>query len=123
MGLGAFMKSHSKSFQRPIWIALGSVGGLCLLTAFLGSSMMSFGAPGDARLAEAGWSIDALISDRKSALSADAWRSFIWVALSAAVIYVYHQGKIKQWLLLSGLGLIIIADLWAVARRYISKDD
>jgi len=123
LGLGGFIRSHEKSFQRPIWIALGVVGGISLLIALLGTSLMTFGAPGDARLAEAGWNIDALIRDRRAALTADAWRSFIWVALSAAVIWVYHQGKIKQWLLLSGLGLILIADLWAVGRRYISQED
>jgi hypothetical protein len=123
LGLGGFMKGHARAFQRPIWIALGIVGGITLLIALLGGSMMSFGAPGDARLAETGWNIDALISDRKTALTADAWRSFIWVLLSAAVIWVYHQGKIKQWLLLSALGLILIADLWAVGRRYISTED
>lgn len=123
LGLGGFMKGHEKSFQRPIWIALGTIGGLCLLVALLGPSLMSFGGASDARLAESGWNIDALIHDRKSALAADAWRSFIWVLLCSAVIWVYHQGKIKQWLLLSGLGLVIIADLWAVARRYIAPDD
>lgn len=123
LGLGAFMKGHQKSFQRPIWIALGVVGGLCLLVALFGSSMMSFGGSSDERLATQGWSMDALMADRKSALSADAWRSFIWVLLCSAVIWVYHQGKIKQWLLLSGLGLFIIADLWAVGRRYISPKD
>ncbi len=123
LGLGGFMKGHEKSFQRPIWIAFGIVGGLCLIVALFGSALMSFGAPSDTRLADAGWDVNALLADRKSALSADAWRSFIWVALCSGVIWVYHQGKIKQWLLLSGLGLIIIADLWAVGRRYISSDD
>lgn len=123
LGLGGFMKGHEKSFQRPIWIALGAVGGMCLLIALLGPSLMSFGGASDARLSESGWNIDALIKDRKSALVADAWRSFIWVLLCSAVIWVYHQGKIKQWLLLSGLGLVIIADLWAVGRRYISPED
>ena len=123
LGLGGFMRGHEKSFQRPIWIALGTVGGLCLLIALLGPSLMTFNGAGDARLGEAGWNIDALIKDRKSALVADAWRSFIWVLLCSAVIWVYHQGKIKQWLLLSGLGLFIIADLWAIARRYISPAD
>lgn len=123
LGLGGFMRGHEKSFQRPIWIALGTIGGLCLLIALLGPSLMTFNGAGDARLGDAGWNIDALIKDRKSALVADAWRSFIWVLLCSAVIWVYHQGKIKQWLLLSGLGLFIIADLWAVARRYIAPDD
>lgn len=123
LGLGGFMKGHEKSFQRPIWISFGIVGGLCLLIALFGGSFFSFDGPSDARLVQAGWSIDALIADRKSALSADAWRSFIMVALCTGVIWVYHQGKIKQWLLLSGLGLIIIADLWAVGRRYISAGD
>ncbi|MDQ3016860.1 MAG: YfhO family protein [Bacteroidota bacterium] len=123
LGLGGFMKGHQKSFVRPIWIALGIVGGLCLLTAILGPSMMDFTGQGDERLATQGWNLDALKADRKSALTADAWRSLIWVVLCSAVIWVYHQGKIKQWLLLSGLGLFIIADLWAVGRRYISSDD
>lgn len=123
LGLGGFMKGHQKSFQRPIWIALGIVGGLSLLIALLGPSMMSFTSATDERLAAQGWNVDALIKDRKSALIADAWRSFIWVLLCSAVIWVYHQGKIKQWLLLSGLGLFIIADLWAVGRRYIATED
>ncbi len=123
LGLGGFMKGHQKSFQRPIWIALGIVGGLSLLIAILGPSLMTFAGNSDDRLAAQGWSMAALMHDRKAALSADAWRSFIWVVLSSAVIWVYHQGKIKQWLLLSGLGLLIIADLWAVGRRYISPKD
>ncbi len=123
LGLGGFMRSHQRSFVRPIWIALGTVGGICLLTALLGPSLMTFNGASDARLADAGWSIDALLRDRRAALTADAWRSLIWVVLCCTVIWVYHQGKIKQWLLLSGLGLFIIADLWAVGRRYISADD
>jgi len=123
LGLGGFMRTHEKNFQRPIWIALGVVGGTCLLIALFGTTFMSFNALGDARLASSGWNIDALLKDRRSALTADAWRSVIWIALCCAVIWVYHQGKIKQWLLLSALGLIIIADLWAIGRRYISPDD
>ncbi|MEP6647759.1 MAG: hypothetical protein ABJC12_11780 [Saprospiraceae bacterium] len=123
LGLGGFMKGHQKSFQRPIWIALSVIGGLCLLIALLGPMMMTFTGSGDERLASQGWSMVALKADRISALRADAWRSFIWVLMCSAVIWVYHQGKIKQWLLLSGLGLFIIADLWAVGRRYISPKD
>lgn len=123
LGLGGFMRGHEKTFSRPVWIALGTVGGICLLTAVLGPSMMSFNGAADARLSQSGFNIDAILKDRRSALSADAWRSFIWVVLCCAVVWVYHQGKIKQWLLLSGLGLFIIADLWAVGRRYISPDD
>ena len=123
LGLGGFMKIHEKNFQRPMWIALGIVGGACLLIALFGTTFMSFSGASDARFASSGWNIDALIQDRKSSLTADAWRSFIWVLLCSAVIWVYHQGKIKQWLLLSGLGLFIIADLWAIGRRYISPDD
>lgn len=123
LGLGGFMRGHEKSFKKPLWIALGIVGGITLLVALLGGWIFSFEGPGDARLAEAGFNINALFSDRKSALTADAWRSLIMILLSAGVIFVYHQEKIKQWLLISGLGLIIIADLWAVGRRYINADD
>jgi hypothetical protein len=123
LGLGSFMRSQEKNFQRPIWIALGVVGGACLLIALFGTTFMSFNGASDSRLASSGWNIDALLKDRRSALTADAWRSVIWVLLCCAVIWVYHQGKIKQWLLLSALGLIIIADLWAIGRRYISPDD
>lgn len=123
LGLGSFMKGHLKSFQRPIWIALGVVGGICLLIAIFGPMFMDFKSTVDERLASQGWNIDALIKDRKASLSADAWRSLIFILLCAAVIWVYHQGKIKQWLLLCGLGLFIIADLWVIGRRYISPED
>ena len=60
---------------------------------------------------------------RKAVLSADAWRSFIFIALACALIFGYEKYKFKKEILLLGMGILIVSDLWAVDKRFLNDDD
>lgn len=60
---------------------------------------------------------------RVSILQADALRSFFFILLAAAGIYFYQFEKMKQWMLISALAVLIVVDMWVVNRRYLSEDD
>lgn len=60
---------------------------------------------------------------RMNILKADAIRSFIFVTLGAALIFLYHRGVLKQWIFISALGLLILSDMWTICRRYLNNDN
>lgn len=64
-----------------------------------------------------------LESVRVSILQADALRSFFFILLAAAGVYFYQFGKMKQWMLIGSLALLILLDMWVVNRRYLNDDD
>ncbi len=67
------------------------------------------------------WLRDSLILDRKSMLRADALRSLIFIILGAGVIYIWHKKKIRTNLFIFLLGILILADLWMVDKRYLNE--
>ncbi len=73
--------------------------------------------------AQAGEFLDNLEIARKAVLSADAWRSFIFIALACGLVYGYSRYKFKKEFLLVGMGLLIVVDLWAVDKRYLNDAD
>jgi len=60
---------------------------------------------------------------RMNILKADAIRSFIFITLGAALIFLYHRGVLKQWIFISALGLLILSDMWTICRRYLNDDN
>lgn len=60
---------------------------------------------------------------RMNILKADAIRSFIFITLGAALIFLYHRGVLKQWIFISALGLLILSDMWTICRRYLNNDN
>ena len=71
-----FENEKRKSLKLAFYIA----GGLSLIFALMPSLFFDFVGGQDANLEKNGWPIDALQSDRAGLLSADAWRSFIFIA-------------------------------------------
>jgi hypothetical protein len=71
--------------------------------------------------------VDLLLGQLEKArigiLKADAIRSFLFIALSAVLIYLFHAGKIKQNIFIMVLALLILADMWTVNRRYLNNDN
>jgi len=53
----------------------------------------------------------------------DAFRSFIFIVLTAGALYLWHLKKIKTNLFIAALGLLILVDLWAVDKRYLNNDN
>jgi hypothetical protein len=103
------------------WATLAT-GGLSLVFAIMPGITSDFSMQGDAqRYPE--WLIDSVIADRKSLLRADAFRSFVFIALAAGTLYAWHINKLKMNAFLVTLGILILVDLWVVDKRYLNNDN
>ncbi|MCQ2325238.1 MAG: YfhO family protein [Paludibacteraceae bacterium] len=127
----------SRKGARPIFIAAGITAGLCLIFALFGGSICSFTSSYDAQWkGQVGNEIYQMIIDQRAAmLKADAWRSFIFIALAAAALLGYQYlsekqsssspvgGSRKGAYLYIVLGILILLDMVPVDRRFFSADN
>lgn len=96
-------------------------GGLSLLFAMLPGLAGSFTNASDAiRYPE--WLMDSVISDRRNMLRSDAFRSFLFIMLSAVALYLWQLKKIRTTPLIVVIGTLILVDLWTVDKRYLNND-
>jgi len=57
---------------------------------------------------------------RRAMFTADAFRSFIVVAIGTALLLLYRFGKLKATPLTAGLILLCLVDMWGVNKRYLN---
>lgn len=122
LALGQVLKSDEepKQLLRKLWIAAGITGGIALLFALIGGSFFSFTGAGDDKLAGYGLDPASIVADRKSLFSSDSWRSFLLIALCAGLIWASVTRKLNNTIVLAGIGLLTIFDVWGVGRRYVN---
>ena len=109
---------------RGIYWSAGITGGLCLLFALLGGSFFSFTSSYDASWAGSlpDWVYAAILDQRAALLRSDSFRSFLFIAGAALVVWLYAAGKLKEVWLVALLGVLILADMWPVDKRYFNND-
>jgi hypothetical protein len=119
-------KISSEEFMKGLKYAFGITGGVALIFAVIPSLAGSFSGSTDAQYLQMGWPkqlVDALISDRQSALRIDAFRTFIFVLLAAAGLWAYWNNKIKaQYAIVLWVALVMI-DMWPVNKKYFNNDN
>lgn len=115
-------KENRLQYLRPVYRAAGITGGLCLLFALFGGSLMSFSSPTDAAYGNYPQLVEALRADRQHLLSADAWRSFFFIAAAAGVLWFYIKKSLNTKRALIFMGALIFLDLWMVDKRFLNKD-
>lgn len=113
---------RKKLMQSLLWSA-GITGGICLILALAGPSMMGFCGASDYSLAQMmgdqwEWLFPMIAEQRAALLAADAWRSLIFILLGAGAIWLFACGKLKEGPAALLLGALIVADLWGVDKRY-----
>ncbi len=122
MGLNEILKGgvDRKDFFRGFKWALLLTGGITLIFAVLPGIAGDFSSPADTgRYPD--WLIDAVVADRRHMLRSDAFRSFIFIALAAGALYGWHLKKLQSKALIAILGILILADLWFVDKRYLNN--
>ena len=115
--------SKEKILQ-SIYISGGITAGICLVFALFGGLMYDFISPNDAQYAAQipEWLMDAIVLERAAMLKADAWRSFFFIAVGAALVWLYVTEKLKFTYFVLGLGIFILVDMWGVNKRFFNND-
>ncbi|MDB4126671.1 YfhO family protein [Flavobacteriales bacterium] len=108
---------------RLLNLAFYIVGGLSLIFALMPSLFFDFVGGQDANLAKNGWPIDALQADRAGLLSADAWRSFTFITLTFGAMWMFLKNKISSKYVILIVGILVLADMWTVNKRYLNDDN
>ena len=107
---------------RSLNLAFYIVGGLTVIFALMPSLFFDFVGGQDDSLAKNGWPIDALQADRARLLSADAWRSFIFIALTFGAMWMFLKNKLSSKYVVLIVGVLILADMWTINKRYLNDD-
>jgi len=116
-------KVSSKEALRALYIAGGTLAGISGLFWLIGPSLFDFNSPGDARYVQAGFDAEAILEDRKALMRRDALRALALILLGSGLIWAFIQQKVNQVLLIGGLGVLLVFDVFTVGRRYLNEDN
>lgn len=125
LGILALNKITTSAFdnamKKKFLIAIAITGGFSLLL-ILFASMRNYVGSVDAQLSNLpDWFIEALRNDRKSLLRADAFRTLIFILLSAAAIWLFLIKKIKLKMLGAILVVLTCFDSIGIDKRFLTK--
>ena len=122
-------KIEWKSLQRKMFIAGGITAGLSLFFALFGGMVditSSYDSQWTAQVPT--WLKDAIFEQRTAMIKADAWRSFLFIALGFALIYWYawqsqkEEKTSQKYILYSALTVLILADMIPVNKRFFGDE-
>ena len=117
-----------KKLNLGLYISTGITAGFILLMMALSNSFSFSGASDVQMAAQYGnqWDMiqEVLVKDRKALFMSDSWRSLILVLISAVLLWLYINEKIKQSGIIVGiLACLVLFDLWGVDRRYLNDSN
>jgi hypothetical protein len=116
---------------KAVLVAFALTGGIALLFAVAPTSFFDFYTDAEAKLfnqilpppASAGALLEALSQARQAVFTADCWRSFLIIVVGTLMLLAYCTKKFKGWMLVAGLLVLCLTDLWTVNRRYLNPND
>ena len=116
---------EKKKLFKSLYISGGVTGGLCLLFALFGGMMFDFTSQYDASWASSlpDWLCVAIVDQRAALLRSDSFRSFLFIAAAFVLVWIYANGKLKNAWLVAVLGVLVLADMWPVDKRYFNDDN
>ena len=112
--------------KRWFYLSGGIVAGIALLAALFPTLFDTFlkdyereaaGQPGYAEL------FAGIAEARQAVFTADAWRSFIIVALGFAVLWLLCRKKLTPTVAMIALVVILVGDMYPVNKRYLNSDN
>ncbi len=126
IGLHKFFDKSLEKEKRTeslLW-SMGIVGGVTLLFIMFKTTLFNFASPYDSYFREEiGLPfVDAIREDRMSLFTSDAWRSLIFVLLTAGVLWAFAKGSLKKGMAVAALSLLVVIDLVGVDRRYVDEE-
>ena len=118
-----------EKLRMNMYIAGGVTAGLCLVFALF-AGMVDVTSSYDAQWVSQvpAWLRDAIYDERVAMIKADAWRSFIFIALGFAAVYGYAWKSQKDdkkhyaYMLYAALAVLVLADMVPVNKRFFGAD-
>jgi hypothetical protein len=110
---------------KPVLYSLAIVGGIAFLFFALPNAFFKFTTSNDSQYMAYGypeWFFTALYQDRASMLRWDAFRSLIFILLAASLLWLFLKNKIKTSILILGFAVLVLFDMWGIAKRYLNSD-
>ncbi len=110
-----------KTIKKKYWkYGLYTLIGLIFFSLLCGLLVFDFTGQNDAQISAAGL-MEATIAERRAFYFKSIFRTLLIGGLTAGIIYLINEKKIKLNYALLGIGLFLVFDLWGVDRRYLSS--
>jgi hypothetical protein len=116
--------TKKETLNKALYISLGITGGFALIFALVPDMFLNVTALNDASLAKSfpDWLMQAIRLDRIAAVKADSLRSLIFILLAGASLWLVINGKLKKEYAYAGLIVLVLSDMFTVAKRYLNND-
>lgn len=126
---------YGRKLFKPLAISVAITAGLCLIFAVMPgavfgecvsdrdiSSVAQYVNNGYFDQSTGNRILASLSAMREAMLTADAWRSLFIIMLGAVLMYVYSRkgGALRTGILVGGLLVICLVDMWQVNKRYLN---
>jgi hypothetical protein len=99
------------------------IGAILLVFLLFPHALLSFTGPYDTQMGLPEWVMTSIRADRVRLLQMDALRSLIFVSLTFLAIWLFLIKKIKLGMLIPVMAVLILVDMWPVAKRYLNAGD
>ncbi len=113
-----FQTKLDKQSTKKVLIALGTTAGLALLLTVFAGAFGFRGATDNPQWPD--WLKNGIMADRKALFRADAFRSFIFIALFAGVYYLHSIQKLSKSLVYGLFMLLVGLDIILIGNRFMN---
>ena len=126
MGLKEFIEKRDAKQLRALYIATGITAGIALVAwivpSLFGPFTSEYEREAVAQNGQLKYIFDGVSEARVAVFKADAMRTLLYVLAAAVTLFVVAKGKLRaQWALLI-LGVLMIADMGTINKRYLNGD-
>jgi len=115
-----YSETPGKKLMKGFLTALSITSGLLLLFLVFPGIAGSFLNPFESDYPDV--VKETLVTDRRNLLTSDALRSLLFILAGAGIILAAMYNKLKKEYAILIVGLLVLADLWSVDKRYLNAD-
>jgi len=108
--------------QKILLYVGGGTLGLLLILLIFGKSLLGFATENEKTYFPP-FLLDYLVDERYKLFRVDAIKAFIYVAITAAALFLTLKKKLNQNIALVVIGLVSLFDLWSVNKRYLNDEN
>ena len=124
LGLNAFINSDEEERKKPLLYAGAIVGGL-LIVILLANGVFTFSGANDKFYAQQYGPevMKVLKEDRESMYFSTIYCSLGFLAVAFGILFLYTKKTFSQFTTVVLVGLVMVLDLFVVAKNYVKADD